>query len=220
MTTVNETGLRARKQQQTRRDLISAAMRLFERKGYEQTTVAEIAAAAGVSTKTFFNYFASKDEVLFPHLSRRIDAAVALIDQRGPDDQMADVLVAAMQHMLADALTAEVDGGLAAVRLPMIMSVPAVQAATLHRYFLAETQLALALHRAYEDALDPAAAAAVIGSVMGAAIATALVCLQEGDTAERLRAAVDRAIGIAMHGVRNVERGASRRERNSEFRRG
>ena len=179
-------------------------MRLFEERGYEQTTVAEIASAARVSTKTFFNYFASKDEVLFPHLSRRIDAAVALIEQRRPDDQMADVLVAAMQHMLADALAEEVDGGLASVRLPMIMSVPAVQAATLHRYFLAETQLARALHRAYQDTLDPAAAAAVIGSVMGAAIAAALVCLQDADTAEKLRAAVERAIGIAMHGVRNM----------------
>jgi AcrR family transcriptional regulator len=213
-------GLRERKRQQTRQELISAAMRLFEEGGYEQTTVAEIAAAAGVSTKTFFNYFASKDEVLFPHLSRRIEAAVVLIEQRRPDHQMADVLVSAMQHMLADALTEEVDGGLAAVRLPMIMSVPAVQAATLHRYFLAETQLAQALHRAYQDTLDPAAAAAVIGSVMGAAIATALVCLQQGDNTEQLRAAVERAVGIAIHGVRNVERGTPRRERNSEFRRG
>src|ERR1700741_1685120 len=146
--------LRQRKRQHTRQELISAAMRLFERKGYEQTTVAEIAGAAGVSTKTFFNYFASKDEVLFPHLSRRIDAAVGLIERRGPDDQMADVLVAAMQHMLADALTEEVDGGLAAVRLPMIMSVPAVQAATLHRYFLAETRLAPGLPHTYTEALD------------------------------------------------------------------
>ena len=134
----------------------------------------------------------------------RIDAAVALIERRGPGDQMADVLLAAMQHMLADALTEEVDGGLAAVRLPMIMSVPAVQAATLHRYFLAETQLARALQRAYPDALDLPAAAAVIGSVMGAAIAAALVCLQEGETTERLRVAVEHAVGIAIHGVRNV----------------
>jgi AcrR family transcriptional regulator len=198
-------GLRERKRQQTRQELISTAMRLFEERGYEQTTVAEIAFAAGVSTKTFFNYFASKDEVLFPHLSRRIDAAVALIERRGPDEQLADVLVAAMQHMLADALTEEVDGGLAAVRLPMIMSVPAVQAATLHRYFLAETQLAQALHRAYQEVLDAPTAAAVIGSVMGAAIAAALICLQDGDTGERLRAAVERAVGIAIHGVRNMD---------------
>jgi hypothetical protein len=86
----------------------------------------------------------------------------------------------------------------------MIMSVPAVQAATLHRYFVAETQLARALHRAYPDALDAAAAAAVIGSVMGAAIAAALVCLQEGDNTQQLRNAVERAIGIAMCGLRNV----------------
>lgn len=195
-------GLRERKRRQTRQELISAAMRLFEQKGYERTTVAEIASAAGVSTKTFFNYFASKDEVLFPHLSSRIDAAVALIEQHGSDEQMADVLVAAMQHMLADALTEEVDAGLAAVRLPMIMSAPAVQAATLHRYFLAESQLARALHRAYRDTLDLPAAAAVIGSVMGAAIAAAVVCLEEGNSTEQLRVAVERAIAIAIHGVR------------------
>jgi AcrR family transcriptional regulator len=204
-------GLRERKRQQTRQQLISSAMRLFEQKGYEQTTVAEIAFGAGVSTKTFFNYFASKDEVLFPHLTRRVDAAVELIERRGPDDQMADVLVAAMQHMLADALTEEVDGGLAAVRLPMIMSVPAVQAATLHRYFLAETQLARTLQSTYRDALDLAAAAAVIGSVMGAAIAAALVCLQAGDTTEQLRFAVERAVDIAVRGVRNVPTSAGRK---------
>ena len=202
--TANEMSLRERKRQQTRRELIGAAMRLFEEKGYEQTTVAEIAAAAGVSTKTFFNYFASKDEVLFPHLTRRIDAAVALIEQRGHDDPMADVLLRAMEYMLADALTQEINGGLAAVRLPMIMSVPAVQAATLHRYFLAEIQLAGALQRAYPDTLDPPSAAAVIGSVMGAALAAALVCLQDGDTPEQLQIAVEHATGIAIEGVRNV----------------
>lgn len=202
--------LRERKRRQTRRELIRAAMRLFEEKGYEETTVAEIAFAAGVSTKTFFNYFASKDEVLFPHLSRRIEAAVALIEHRGSDDEMSEVLVAAMQHMLADALAEEVDGGLAAVRLPMIMSVPAVQAATLHRYFVAETQLARALQRAYSDMLDAVTAAAVIGSVMGAAIAAALVCLQDGDDGQQLRVAVERAVDIALHGVHNMGASADR----------
>ncbi len=208
--TTDQMGLRERKRLQTRRELVRAAMRLFEEKGYEETTVAEIASAAGVSTKTFFNYFASKDEVLFPHLSRRIEAAVALIERRGTDDKMAEVLVAAMQHMLADALTEEVDGGLAAIRLPMIMAVPAVQAATLHRYFIAETQLARALQRAYSDTLDPPAAAAVIGSVMGAAIAAALVCLQEGDDGQHLRVAVERAVDIAIHGVRYIGPSAGR----------
>lgn len=69
MGTANEPSLRARKRKQSRQELISAATRLFEDKGYDQTTVAEVAAAAAVSTKTFFNYFASNDEVLFRHLS-------------------------------------------------------------------------------------------------------------------------------------------------------
>ncbi|MGO9224117.1 TetR/AcrR family transcriptional regulator [Mycobacterium sp.] len=197
-------GLRERKRQRTRQALIGAAMRLFEEKGYEQTTVAEIAASAEVSTKTFFNHFASKDEVLFPHLSARIDDAVAIIKERKPAEHVSDVLLKAMDHMLASAVRDELDGGLAAVRLPMVISVPSVQAATLHRYFLAETRLAEALHDAYPDLLDAPAAGAVIGSVMGAALAAALICLQRGDTTERVQAAVHQAIDIAMAGLRSV----------------
>jgi AcrR family transcriptional regulator len=201
----DEMGLRERKRRRTRQALINAAMRLFQERGYEQTTVAEIAAAAEVSTKTFFNHFASKDEVLFPNLSARIDDAVAVIKQRQPDDIMSDVLLKAMEHMLADAVRDELDGGLAAVRLPMIVSVPSVQAATLHRYFQAETRLAEALHDAYPDLLDAPAAGAVIGSLMGAALAAALISLQRGDTTEQVQAAARQGIAISMAGLRSMD---------------
>jgi AcrR family transcriptional regulator len=205
----DDMGLRDRKRQRTRQALISAAMRLFEEKGYEQTTVAQIAASAEVSTKTFFNHFASKDEVLFPHLSARIDDAVEIIKQRKPAEIVSDVLLKAMDHMLASAVRDELDGGLAWVRLPMIISVPSVQAATLHRYFQAETRLAEALHDAYPDLLDAPAAGAVIGSLMGAALAAALICLQRGDTTEQVQAAVHQAISIAMAGLRSVGKNPS-----------
>jgi AcrR family transcriptional regulator len=205
----DELGLRERKRQRTRQALISAAMRLFAEKGYEQTTVAEIAAMAEVSTKTFFNHFASKDEVLFPHLSARIDDAVAVIRQRKPADNVSDVLLKAMEHMLADAVRDELDGGLASVRLPMIISVPSVQAATLHRYFQAETRLAKALHDAYPELLDAPTAGAVIGSLMGAALAAALICLQRGDTTEQVQVAARQAIGIAMAGLGSLDNSAA-----------
>jgi AcrR family transcriptional regulator len=201
----DELGLRERKRQRTREALISAAMRLFAEKGYEQTTVAEIAAMAEVSTKTFFNHFASKDEVLFPHLSARIEDAVGIIEQHKPTENIGDVLTRAMEHMLADAVKDELDGGLASVRLPMIISVPSVQAATLHRYFQAEARLAEALHHAYPDILDAPAAGAVIGSLMGAALAAALICLQRGDTTEQVQAATRQAISIAMAGLRSLD---------------
>ncbi len=51
---------------QVRRDLVAAAVRLFRTRGYEDTTVDDIAAAAGVGRRTFFRYFPSKEDAISP----------------------------------------------------------------------------------------------------------------------------------------------------------
>jgi AcrR family transcriptional regulator len=59
------TGHRERKKQQTREAIARAALALFVERGYDATTLAEIAEAAGVSTRTIFAYFPGKEDILF-----------------------------------------------------------------------------------------------------------------------------------------------------------
>jgi AcrR family transcriptional regulator len=58
-------GLRARKKQQTRERIASTARHLFEKRGYDAVTVAQVAVTAGLSEATVFNYFPTKDELFF-----------------------------------------------------------------------------------------------------------------------------------------------------------
>lgn len=63
-TSPEHVGLRERKKAELRRTLLDSGLRLFHEKGYEATTTEEIAACAGVSQRTFFRYFASKEDVV------------------------------------------------------------------------------------------------------------------------------------------------------------
>ncbi len=62
-------GLRERKKQKTRGTIIKVALELFADKGYEQTTIAQIADAADVAPRTIFAYFPSKEDILFSDLT-------------------------------------------------------------------------------------------------------------------------------------------------------
>ncbi|WP_158166941.1 TetR family transcriptional regulator [Mycolicibacterium smegmatis] len=78
-------GLRERKKQRTRATLISAAIDLCARQGYEQTTVEQIAAAAEVSARTFSRYFATKDAVMLAFLDDVVDLVAGELAQQPPE---------------------------------------------------------------------------------------------------------------------------------------
>jgi len=76
--------LRETKKAAVRQALIAAANRRFHSHGFEQTTIAEICADAGVSRRTFFRYFENKEALAFPHRNERLERFLALLD--GADD--------------------------------------------------------------------------------------------------------------------------------------
>ncbi len=85
-------GLRERKKRKTRELIAATALALFAERGYQATTVAEIADAAEVSERTVFAYFPTKEDILFSdHAALELSLAEALA-QRAPGSPALDVL--------------------------------------------------------------------------------------------------------------------------------
>ncbi|HET7742116.1 MAG TPA: TetR/AcrR family transcriptional regulator [Mycobacterium sp.] len=176
------TGLRERKKQRTRDALI--------------------AAAADVTTRTFFLHFPAKEDVLFANAEVRVDIGLKAIADRSPGESISDVLARSMADMMANTFAGDLTTGLAALRARLVMSTPSLLARQLHRLLAAQSELAQALQRAYPDELDLLGAAARVGAVTGAVSAAAATSLAQGDGPEQVQAAMSRALDIALHRAR------------------
>jgi AcrR family transcriptional regulator len=86
------TGLRERKKLATRQALAQAALRLTARHGLEKVRVEEIAATAGVSLRTFNNYFSSKEEAIVSIAVDRAWRIGAALGERPADESLAEAL--------------------------------------------------------------------------------------------------------------------------------
>lgn len=96
-----DTGLRARKKRETRARLIAAAMDLAAERDVDDVTVADIAARADVSRRTFFNYFSSKEQALVGSSPERAGQLADLVAARPADEDAWNALRAALADLYA-----------------------------------------------------------------------------------------------------------------------
>jgi AcrR family transcriptional regulator len=139
-------GLRERKRQQTRERLTRVAMELFLARGFEATTLDDIAAAAEISRRSFFHYFASKEDVVLAWQDGSTDALIAAIAERPADEPM---LVAAENAILAMVRNFKIDEALAIARLKR--ETPVLQAREQAKYEKMERAMAAALGNRASD---------------------------------------------------------------------
>lgn len=194
-------GLREQKKRRTKQALVEAALRLFSDKGYDHTTVAEIASAANVSYATFFNYFGAKDEVVFADDDLYASLLEEAFSSREPGERPADLLLRVIRHLsTATSWSFPLDHELTALRARLIAEVPALRAGALLRNSALQQRLAAALLAAYPGEVDVVHAAALTGALVGAVDAVTNSGAAQEAAPESIAALIDEATEIALRG--------------------
>lgn len=110
-------GLRERKKRATRDAIATTARRLFAARGFDAVTVAEVADAAGVSEKTVFNHFATKEDLVFGGGDTGTARLLAAIAERAPGTSVLDVFRASTEEMLDVVAAGETEDSLVVPRI-------------------------------------------------------------------------------------------------------
>jgi len=173
-------------------------------KGYEQTTVSEIAAAADVSTRTFFSYFASKEDVIFCNSRDGIERVLRVIAEPRQGDRAIDLLTRAVDSgFSAITLDEQLQGEIGPIN-HLVMTVPSLRARGLLLLFESQRELAEALHRAFPEELSLIEASAVVGAVIGGGKLAAVVSLSNGASAEEMLKAGREATQLVLSALRTA----------------
>lgn len=163
--------LRERKKVETRRRLEAAALELFHHDGFDATTVDAIAEAAGVSPRTFFHYFATKEDVVLADHADRLARIIAVLAEQPPESTPWTALERSFVEVAGD-YEAERDQLLRRFRI--MADSPTVFARSLQMQAGWEVSLAAAL----AARSDPTSADLTARLMAGAALASMRASLQ------------------------------------------
>jgi AcrR family transcriptional regulator len=187
--------LAERKRQLVRDELTEAALKLLAFQGFEETTIDQIVAAAGVSRRTFFRYFRSKEDVIIEflgHLGTKLSDALAA----RPDSEEPAVALREAFGVFTDTYHHNPEKSIRLARLTL--RTPALMARYLERQtqWRADTSAELARRMKADPATDlrPSLTAAV----GFAAFDTAMASWVDGDGDQELNALLDKAFRIVF----------------------
>jgi AcrR family transcriptional regulator len=196
-TTTAEVGLRERKKVATRQALHEAAVRLAIAHGADKITVEAVADEAGVSRRTFSNYFASKEEALLHGDHQRIAVLIGMIAARPAGEGPWQALTEAAREFYRQ--VGQLDPAWVA-QTRMLRSQPALLAQQLNTFAAVERELAAAV-AARSDQPDPSGVRArLTAATFMASLRVALHIWLDAPADTSLPDLVDRALAEAGRG--------------------
>ncbi len=190
-------GLRERKKRETRRAINLAALELVEEKGFAAVTTEEIATRAGVSARTFFNYFPSKEAAVIGTTAEELESYAEQLEEVTDGEAPLESLRRILAGMLAPA---SVDRELRAKRRRILLGEPSLAPALVGNNIRIENALTAALERrlglAPGESLQPRVTVAV-------AIAAVRACIehQQAGGGGRLERNIDAAFDLIGAGI-------------------
>jgi AcrR family transcriptional regulator len=196
------TGLRERKKLRTRQALIDAALRLYRSRGFEGVTVAEIAREADVSTRTFFGYFETKEDVYLGRGDDRLELLVHALRER---DRREPILTALRRVLLRDREPPRQERPAGTPRLSELLRHPAVANRLRERWNRWEDVLAEAIAEDVGAGPDDPEPRVVAAALTGAIRVASTAALEQPDPRKR-RQVAERvfdllASGLSRYGV-------------------
>lgn len=198
--------LRERKKVATRRLLARTALDLFEERGFDNVSVAEVADAAEVSKKTVFNYFAAKEELILGSTKARIGEPAAVVRGRAvgqtPHGAMLEFFLQGLQEREPFTGLSERPEGLRIQRL--VSQTPALLARLLQYRHESERQLAEALVEESSSEFTARLIAAQILATQQVLVDENRRRILDGESADAI---YPDAVKQATHGYRWLQRG-------------
>jgi AcrR family transcriptional regulator len=193
-------GLRERKKARTRAAIREHALRLFREKGYQRTTVEQIAAAAEVSASTFFRYFPTKEDLV---LQDGMDTRMVEAFERQPTGLG---VIAAIRGAIREAIASYDEAELDAIQetTTLTMTVPEVRARAMDEFGRTIAVISEALAKRAGRPADDLAVRTVAGAIIG--VIMSITMPWEGWSSDRqvivdMFERIDQALGLLEDGL-------------------